>query len=261
VSDLGFDLFVRGSNRSSEKNDLERSYELDVKSKGIGSPLRKNRQADNQRRKAPQKKSSNGFYDTALCILYTLTPAILILDGHRRLVFANRDAEKLLEWGDVIALDPKGKVYCTDEVAQQFLMQYLMSYKKSETSSGAIDDGSFVIPKADGWPMIAMVGHDQLESLVSTEFDTDTSDYITLLIRDPNGSHPAQTQKLMEYFGLSQAETCVVEQLVNGESTDKIARNRGVSVVTIRNQLKSAQSKLGVARQSELVSMLLRYFS
>ena len=55
---------------------------------------------------------SESFFATALRVLYTLTPAILILDGDRRIVFANRQAEELLEVGDVISLDRKGKIFC-----------------------------------------------------------------------------------------------------------------------------------------------------
>ncbi|MEP3246223.1 MAG: LuxR C-terminal-related transcriptional regulator [Sneathiella sp.] len=207
------------------------------------------------------KTHQSDFYNTALGILYTLTPAILILDSHRRVVFANREAEDLLERGDVISLDRKGHIFCTDHIAQNFLLQYLMSHTAPEKSVFNDEDGSFLIPKADGWPMVAMVGCDQLDSLAIPGKERGSKSHITLMIRDPHGRHPEQSKKLMQYFGLSGAETSVVGELVKGSSTDEIARKRGVSVVTIRNQLKSAQNKMGVARQSELVSLVLRYIS
>jgi len=207
------------------------------------------------------KDAQGNFYDTALGILYTLTPAILILDSHRRVVFANREAEGLLEHGSVISKDGKGRIFCTDHVAQNYLLQYLMSHQMQGKTKFSDEDGSFLIPKADGWPMVAMVGCDQLDSLTFHEGDYAVNGHITLMIRDPHGRHPEQSKKLMEYFDLSGAESSVVGELVNGCSTDEIARQRGVSVITIRNQLKSAQNKMGVARQSELVSMVLRYIS
>lgn len=207
------------------------------------------------------KDTQGDFYKTALGILYTLTPAILILDSHRCVVFANREAEGLLEQGNVISKDSKGRIFCTDHVAQNYLLQYLMSQKTQSETKFSDEDGSFLIPKADGWPMVAMVGCDQLDSLTFHEGDYTGNGHITLMIRDPHGRNPEQSKKLMEYFDLSGAESSVVGELVNGSSTDEIARQRGVSVITIRNQLKSAQNKMGVARQSELVSMVLRYVS
>ncbi len=204
---------------------------------------------------------SESFFATALRILYTLTPAILILDGDRRIVFANRQAEELLEVGDVISLDRKGKIFCTDHVAQNFLLKYLGAGEGSRTSLFEGQEHSFLIPKSDGWPMVAMVGCDQLDalSLVGDRLCADR--HVTLMIRDPNGKHPEQSEKLMRHFGLSGAETTVVRKLAEGLSPSDIAAERGVSVVTIRNQLKSAQGKMGVTRQSELVSLVLRYIS
>jgi len=263
VDDLSFDAsseMSKNCDGDSENNSL---LDLDV----IPKPEEKIRSAfddpsrsGHECRQSPDPEKGD-FLETALGILYTLTPAILILDSHRRIVFANREAEDLLERGDVISLDQKGQIYCTDHVAQNYLLQYLMSYKSPAKTAFSDEDGSFLIPKADGWPMVAMVGCDQLDSLVQGDGEYDDGGHITLMIRDPNGKHPEQSKKLMRYFGLSGAETSVVGELVQGNSTNEIAQKRGVSVVTIRNQLKSAQNKMGVARQSELVSLVLRYIS
>jgi len=204
---------------------------------------------------------SESFFATALRVLYTLTPAILILDADRRIVFANRQAEELLEVGDVISLDKKGKICCTDHVAQNFLLQYLGAGTKNPKSLFEGQEQSFLIPKSDGWPMVAMVGCDQLDALSLVGGRLCAERHVTLMIRDPNGRHPEQSEKLIRHFGLSGAETIVVRKLAEGLSPSDIAAERGVSVVTIRNQLKSAQGKMGVTRQSELVSLVLRYIS
>lgn len=218
-------------------------------------------QKANQNIQYGYRKSSGDFINVALGILYNLTPAILILDSHRRVIFANREAEGLLESGDVISQDSKGYIYCSNNIAQSFLLQYLQSHKTADKSLFNDEDGTFLIPKAGGWPLVAMLGCDQLDSLPFSDAGAGDDKYVTLMIRDPNGRNPEQSKKLMEYFGLSGAESSVVGELVNGCSTDEIARKRGVSVITIRNQLKSAQNKMGVARQSELVSLVLRYVS
>ncbi|WP_367575937.1 helix-turn-helix transcriptional regulator [Pelagibius sp. Alg239-R121] len=57
---------------------------------------------------------------------------------------------------------------------------------------------------------------------------------------------------------MSETEAIVADRLSTGASIDEIASERGVSVVTVRNQIKSAQAKTGVSRQAELVSLVLR---
>ncbi|MBL4666595.1 MAG: helix-turn-helix transcriptional regulator [Sneathiella sp.] len=206
-------------------------------------------------------KSNGDFYNTALRILYTLTPAILILNNQRDVVFANRNAEDMLKNGDVIALNKRGHICCVDPVAQNFLLKYVRCHQMDGANLFSKGDGSFLIPKKEGWPIVAILGGDQLQSEAFNHSGFDAASHITLMIRDPNGCHPEQSSILANHFGLSNAENLVVKALVEGNSTDEIAQKRGVSVVTIRNQLKSAQSKMGVARQSELVSLFLRCFS
>lgn len=235
-----------GRNRTSKKLGYT---PVEISSKAVQTTSNENR------------NSSGDLFNTALGILHSLTSAVLILDSQRRVVFANREAEALLKKGDVISLDSKEQIFCKDHVAQNFLLQYLTSQKMADTSLFNDDEGSFLIPKLDGWPLVAMVGCDQLDALSFSEEECDTEGYVTLMIRDPNARKPEKSGKLMEYFGLSGAESSVVGELVKGSSTDEIARKRSVSVITIRNQLKSAQNKMGVARQSELVSLVLRYVS
>ena len=52
------------------------------------------------------------------------------------------------------------------------------------------------------------------------------------------------------------AETQITEYLVEGQSAEFIATKRGVSVETVRTQIKAIMAKLGVSRQVELVVRL-----
>ena len=69
----------------------------------------------------------------------------------------------------------------------------------------------------------------------------------------------AMTSVLSEQFGLTPAEAAVSAMLCGGTSLKEIAGLRGVSVTTVRNQVKSVMTKTGVRRQSELVARLLAY--
>lgn len=60
-------------------------------------------------------------------------------------------------------------------------------------------------------------------------------------------------RKLAEDFGLTPAETDIVLRLNSGENTSAIAKGRGASIHTVRNQLKTAMVKIGVRRQVDVV--------
>jgi DNA-binding CsgD family transcriptional regulator len=57
-------------------------------------------------------------------------------------------------------------------------------------------------------------------------------------------------------FGLTQAETAVVADLVAGLSPDAIASRAGVSINTVRTHIKRTYDKAGVRSQLELVSLI-----
>ncbi|MEH6475506.1 MAG: hypothetical protein V7727_07435 [Sneathiella sp.] len=152
-------------------------------------------------------KSGGDFYNTALRILYTLTPAILILNIQREIVYANRDAEKLLKAGDVISLDKQGHICCVDPVAQNFLSTYVSGDREKRQHLFSMEDESLLIPKKNAWPMVAILGKEQLQLDTFRANGWDTEKHITLLIRDENGRHPEQSKILMTHLGLNSLKT------------------------------------------------------
>jgi DNA-binding CsgD family transcriptional regulator len=78
------------------------------------------------------------------------------------------------------------------------------------------------------------------------------------LLTDPQVSVQPQEQILQSVYGLTHAECRLAISLAAGEDLTAIADNFNVSYHTVRAQLKSIFTKLGVSRQGELVSLLLR---
>ncbi|MBT0963865.1 helix-turn-helix transcriptional regulator [Denitromonas iodatirespirans] len=60
-----------------------------------------------------------------------------------------------------------------------------------------------------------------------------------------------------DLLGLTPAEGQLVSALVEGKTLEESARLRGVSIGTVRGQLKQVFSKTGVSRQAELVRVVL----
>jgi DNA-binding CsgD family transcriptional regulator len=81
---------------------------------------------------------------------------------------------------------------------------------------------------------------------------------LLLLLADLNTSRGPSVDVLQQGFGLTPCEARVAVALAKGLSLNKIARQHGVGVGTVRGQLKSVFIKTGTRRQAELVAILAR---
>jgi len=70
---------------------------------------------------------------------------------------------------------------------------------------------------------------------------------------------PAEISRFASLFGLTLAETRVVEAVATMKELSDYAKARGVSIDTPRKQLKSAMEKIGVHSQKELLRRLERF--
>lgn len=77
------------------------------------------------------------------------------------------------------------------------------------------------------------------------------------VIRSIDRNAPSH-EVLAAAFGLTEAESAIAGSLVSGKSRQTIARERGVTVETLRGQLKSVYAKTGCGREGELVALLAR---
>ncbi len=74
-------------------------------------------------------------------------------------------------------------------------------------------------------------------------------------------AEPLHGAEVMHIFGLTSAEARVALRLAVGLSLAEIADESGVSVNTVRAQLRSIYAKTGVTKQSELVATIWRIAS
>jgi DNA-binding CsgD family transcriptional regulator len=82
-----------------------------------------------------------------------------------------------------------------------------------------------------------------------------------LMIIDPDVHQAVQAPVLRQVFGLTGAEASVALALSSGRDVKEIAKMRGVSIGTLRNQVKTICAKTDTRRQAGLVALLLRYMA
>ena len=78
-----------------------------------------------------------------------------------------------------------------------------------------------------------------------------------IFLRDPERFVRLDADSLRQSYKLSEAEVSLALVLDAGSSLRDVAREREVSITTVRSQLYSLMSKLGVRRQVDLARQQL----
>ncbi|MFL6548092.1 MAG: helix-turn-helix transcriptional regulator [Povalibacter sp.] len=79
---------------------------------------------------------------------------------------------------------------------------------------------------------------------------------VLVVVRGTRRTSERKAEVMRSTFNLTSAEADIALQLAAGRTPELIAGARGVSVGTVRAQIKSTMSKMGVRRQIELVARL-----
>lgn len=181
--------------------------------------------------------------------------AILGLTPGGRIVFANSRAEALIECGSILGRDLRGRIVLP--AAAQNVVQRLLDDMQGELAPGP---RSLSLTGSDGvrWraKMAALDGCGHDNSPFGVYYGLTGRCLLLALAQQSNDVELGQ--KLAHQFALSMAETDVAMSLTGGLSLPEIAEVRRVSIHTVRNQLKSALSKTGSHRQTDLVRLIER---
>lgn len=94
--------------------------------------------------------------------------------------------------------------------------------------------------------------------LPETKLDRERAKIDFLVTLEPATPRPGPLDLIQRSFGLSRAEAMAAFALAEGQSATDQAESRGVSVHTIRNQIKSAMIKMGVHRQTDMAVLISR---
>lgn len=183
------------------------------------------------------------------------SPAVLIVRPDRRLAFVNDDAAGLIETGTLFRVEPSGRISAPAPQLDQWLGKALRQIRRGSAVSVATD-----WQPGPGGPGFQLSGNAIERDLVDAAwpFATQGVDGLCLMLTIKRHEIAVDdAQKLSLALGLTLAEAEVVVALTRGQSPREIAEGRGVSLHTVRNQIKSAMSKSWTQRQTQLVTKAL----
>ncbi|MES0808069.1 helix-turn-helix transcriptional regulator [Roseibium sp. SCPC15] len=177
--------------------------------------------------------------------------AIFVVDPTMIIHFACAEAHKLLAKGNLVGNVINRRLQFRSEQAHSQFTAFAREHARQNPNvfkNLRLKDDS-----GQSWSCRAMgVRLGDLDDTPFGAFLTKSISAILLAIK-PEESEGTFQEKLQKELGLSPAEASSALLLAEGQTPAEIADSRRVSVYTVRNQVKSALTKSGCRRQSELV--------
>jgi DNA-binding CsgD family transcriptional regulator len=177
---------------------------------------------------------------------------LLVTSANGRLLLANRTAERILKSRDGLELTPTGTVRTS--VKSMPSLNTLMEGSAHSAING-VRESVLPLRRPSGKRALTAV----VRALEANSANQDPTAPATLLfILDPE--IPAETfeSELRQLYGLTSMEACLANLLMQGKALDECCTLLEIRRSTARTHLQHLFEKVGVQRQSELVSLLLK---
>jgi DNA-binding CsgD family transcriptional regulator/PAS domain-containing protein len=174
----------------------------------------------------------------------------IISDKDRRVLFANAAARDILAMGDGLSL-VEGRLQAARAFETNALAAHLRGAARIARAPG---DAALLVARPSGKPAFALL----IAPLRPADEDEDLgAARMTVFLADLDSRGSALAPRLMQLFGLSKAEARVAAGVAEGRRLQEIAAASDVRMPTVRTQLRAALKKIGVARQADLVRVVL----
>lgn len=181
--------------------------------------------------------------------LDALTIPTFLVDESGRVAWRNRQAERLLQSNDTLSC-VNGHFMAKDKSAVRHMSQAI---------TDAINLGQGMAQHSGKAIQIARFGRLPL-TLIVTPLSFDTAGKrgrgAIVFAFEPEQSRTISTEQVRDLFSLSNAEAELAVRLCEGMSLEACANDRGVTINTIKSQLRSIFAKTGTTRQVDLLALL-----
>ena len=179
----------------------------------------------------------------APAILDGLRRGLIVLDPDGRPGFVNEAGRALISSGDPLGIQPDGRMRIAHKGAQSRMERFIReSDQTASPLAMVLHRRRRVAPIAVVFSWLSVASCREKRCLV-TSFD-------------PAGHSTPALSLLRELYGVTPAQSRVVELLYRGLSAPEISSALGCSIHTVRAHLKGAFRRCAVHSQAELVRLL-----
>lgn len=185
-------------------------------------------------------------YRTILDALDRLKLGVLIIGSDRSIWLRNETGTEVLERGDSLKEDLRGRVAGVSPDADEMLS---MIFDSVEESREAVPVHLPRRSKRDAY--VADVSPISNSEVLPR---SGMAGYIFLIV-DPDQHQLTDVSGMAQLYGLSEAERRVGELVIQGFSNREIAEIRRVKLETVRTQVRSILQKTRTAKRTELIRL------
>ncbi|WP_404404062.1 helix-turn-helix transcriptional regulator [Pelagibacterium halotolerans] len=186
--------------------------------------------------------------------------ALLLVADNGFVLHANDVAAGMLSSGSVLRNSHNGRMSFADSHAEAMLEHCLSKLRAGHPGVSATFPARTMRLAAypDGYTVRAIAFDPTMHNVSPFPLTlgyVGQSLLVTITRAEPESS---DLQALATEHGLTAAETKIVLGIAEGKTQAELAHERSVSIHTVRNQLKSAMSKMSVRRQADIVRVVGR---
>lgn len=194
-----------------------------------------------------------GYASLMIAAFDALPSAGLILDAEGGVIFLNALARDVLADGDGLTIRG-GRLQATDPKAAVVLRKALARASTPAIHGPADEMTGTIIGRPSGRPGYLL----EIRPLpISSAFRRDVAAAMAfVLIHDPVRVTQTAERRLRRQYGLTPAETTLALAVAGGAALRDYAEERGVTVGTVRFQMKQVLAKTDCRRQTDLVRLI-----
>lgn len=187
--------------------------------------------------------------------LSRLTLGICIVSPAGKVVYRNDMADLLLEAHPALSLTPDDRLRAWGRDAQRQLDDLIRELAGADPQNVETRARAIGINHPDrDLPLTIMAAPLDEVSRVDVQSHRGC---VALYLSDPASPAFMQAETLQHIYGMSPAESAVAIGLANGLDLRQISEQNGVSLETVRSQLKSVFSRMGVHKQQDVIRAIL----
>ena len=182
-------------------------------------------------------------------VLNQVRLALLVLDERGQLLLANAQAEALLR--RIPQLPVRGG-QLKPQGLRPGMFERLLASACGRT--GAVQAGAALLSDAQGQTTLQLLVLPLPASLHA--INPWQRPLAMVVLSEPDKPLSVQQHLLHQLYGLTAAEARVAQAIYQGDTPAQAAEHLGVTVGTVRSQLKAIFAKTGASRQAELIRLL-----
>jgi len=195
------------------------------------------------------------LYGASMQALDLLGIGWLVCDSNRRVVGANRIANRILTTQDGIRLNSDGVLHLTRGGSEILSDAVQQAARAGARLQGTKRHHSLLLAKRDtGKRAFTLV----VRSVQSSSAKHCRPPLALMLIVDPSLSARPSESDLRQLYGFTSRESSLAALLMDGSTLDDCCCQLGIRRSTIRTHLKQMFKKSRVHRQGEMVSILMK---